>query len=173
MLLFQTMKSKITDKGFDLLFSFFAENEQIEYQTPHQLIPQSSDENCVAACVQMILADFEIEYPQSYLASALETGGGAYPSKIPYVLNEFGIDVFQWKKDLIIADLAAALENGFAVVSVRRKSAKFGHSVIADAIIDNTIQLRDPLPIGQGKSYAVALKTFTEVWLKSGVIYAK
>ena len=76
------MKSKITDKGFELLFSFFAENEQIAYQTSHELIAQSSDENCVAACVQMILADVGIEYPQNYLASALETSGGAFPSKI-------------------------------------------------------------------------------------------
>ena len=132
------------DKGFELLFSFFAENEQIEYQTPHSLISQSSDENCVAACVQMILSDFGIEYPQSYLASALETGGGAYPSKIPYVLNEFGIDVFQWEKDLTITDLSAVLESGFAVVSVQRKNTKFGHSVIADAIIDDTISVARP-----------------------------
>ncbi len=139
---------EVFDKGFELLFSFFTENEQIEYRTPHSLISQSSDENCVAACVQMILADFEVEYPQSYLASALETSGGAYPSKIPHVLNEFGVDVFQWKKDLTIADLSAALENGFAVVSVKRKNTKFGHSTIADAIIKDTIQLRDPLPLG-------------------------
>ncbi len=74
---------------------------------------------------------------------------------------------------MTIADLSATLENGFAVVSVKRKNTKFGHSIIADAIIENTIQLRDPLPVGQGKSYAVALEIFIKVWLNSGVIYAK
>jgi len=42
-----------------------------------------------------------------------------------------------------------------------------------DAIIGDKIQLRDPLPMGQGKSYAVTSETFMEVWLKSGVIYVK
>ena len=167
------MKSKITDKGFELLFSFFAENEQIEYQTPHELISQSSIDTCVAACMRMILTDFEIRIPESYLASALETDDGAYPSRVPNVLNALGIDVYQFQRDLTIADLSAALEKGFAIVSVQRKNTKFGHSVIADAIIDDTIRLRDPSPLGQGKSYAVALETFTEVWLKSGVIYVK
>ena len=162
-----------SDKGFELLFSFFAQNEQIEYQTPHELISQSSVDTCVAACLGMILADFGFRFPESYLASALETSGGAYPLKVPNVLNEFGVDVYQWKKDLTIADLSAALENGFALVSVKRKNVEFGHSIIADAIINNEIRLRDPLPLGQGKSYAVALETFTEVWLKTGVIYVK
>lgn len=167
------MKKKTSLKGIEMVFSFFDESEQIPYQTPHSLISQTSDENCVAACVQMILADFEIEYPQTYLASALETGGGAYPSKIPDVLKEFGVNVFQWKKDLTVSDLSAALDSGFAVASVQRRNTKFGHAIIADAIIDNTIRLRDPLPIGQGESYAVALETFTKVWLKTGVVYAK
>ena len=92
------MKSKITDKGFELLFSFFAENEQIEYQTPYELIPQSSIDTCVAACMRMILASFEIRIPESYLASALETDDGAYPSRVPNVLNALGIYVYQWKK---------------------------------------------------------------------------
>ena len=122
------MKSESEDKGFELLFSFFAENEQIEYQSPHELIPQTSLDTCVAACLRMILADFEIRIPESYLASALETNDGAYPSRVPNVLNALGIDVYQWKKDLTVADLSAALEKGFAIVSVQRKNAIFGHS---------------------------------------------
>jgi len=61
------MKSQYTDKGLEILFSFFAENEQLPYQTPHKLIPQYNDDSRVAACVQMILSDFGIEEPQSYL----------------------------------------------------------------------------------------------------------
>ncbi|HSK72546.1 MAG TPA: cysteine peptidase family C39 domain-containing protein [Pyrinomonadaceae bacterium] len=161
------------DKGFELLFSFFSESEQIEYHSPHELIPQTSIYTCVSACVRMILADFDIYFPESYIASALETSGGAYPSKVPAILNEFGVEVYQWKNDLTIADLSAALENGFAIVSLKRENTKFGHSLIADAIINDAIRLRDPLPLGQGKSYAVALETFMKVWLRSGVVYVK
>ncbi|CAN5196658.1 hypothetical protein BH20ACI1_BH20ACI1_01200 [soil metagenome] len=162
-----------TNKGFELLFPFFAESEQIAYQTPHKLISQSNDDSCVAACVQMILSDFDIYESQSYLASALETRRGAFLSKVPSVLREFEITVFQWQKNLTLTALLNSLESNSAIVSLQRKNTKFGHSVIADAIIDNIIGLRDPLPMGQGKSYAVALETFVEVWLKSGIIYVK
>jgi hypothetical protein len=67
------MKLKITHQGIDELFSFFDETEQIPYQSPHKLIAQFNSDTCVAACARMILADFGIEAPESYLASALET----------------------------------------------------------------------------------------------------
>lgn len=168
------MKLKITLKGVDLIYSFFAEAEQIPYQTPYKIIGQFSDETCVAACVQMILSDSGINVPQSYAASALDTKGGAYLSNVPQVLNDFGLkSVYEWKQNLSFTDLSAALKNGRAIVSLQRENAKFGHSVIADAIIGDKIQLRDPLPIGQGKSYAVRQQNFTNVWLKRGVIYVK
>lgn len=160
-----------TDKGFEFLFTFFEESQQIEYQTPHLLFPQLNDETCVAACVQMILSDFGIFQPQSFLISELETNRGAFLSKVPQVLEEFDVKGFVWKKDLEITDLSNALKTNPSIVSLRRKNANFGHAVIADAIINDTIGLRDPLPIGQGKSYAVKLKTFQEVWLESGIIY--
>ena len=74
---------------------------------------------------------------------------------------------------MTISDLSKAVENGRSIVSLQRKDAKFGHSVIADDIIDGKVRLRDPLPTGQGKSYAVSLENFSDVWLKSGVIYVK
>ena len=156
-----------------MFFSFFDESERTPYQTPHTLISQSSNDACVPACVQMVLADFGIEYPQNYLASALETRRGAFLSKVPGVFGEFDVFNFHWRKNLTLTDLMNVLGDGFAIVSVQRKNAKFGHSVIVDAIINNTVRLRDPLPMGQGKSYAVALEIFLEVWLKSGVIYVK
>lgn len=166
------MKIKITVKGIDLLFSFFDENEQIPYQTPHQLIAQLSDDTCVAACVRMILADLDIDAPESYLASALETKRGAFLSKVPEVLTEFGGETgYQWKTGLTIDDLSKAINQGCATVFLQRGNSKFGHALIVDDIIGLEIRLRDPLPIGQGKSYAVLLETFTEAWLKSGVIY--
>ena len=168
------MKIKITVKGIDSLFSFFAESEQLPYQTPHRLIAQFSRDTCVAACARMILADFGIDAPESYLASALETDGGAYLSKVPQALKTFGLNVnFEWKKTLTIAELSKFLKHGRAIVFLQRKNEEFGHSVIADDIIDEEIRLRDPLPRGQGKSYAVTLEKFSSVWLKSGVVYVK
>lgn len=155
------MKLKFTVKGIDSLFSFFDESEQMPYSSPHNLIGQINDDACVAACARMILADFGINAPESYLASALETKRGAYLSKVPRVLKEFGLkDNYEWRKTLTISDLSKAVENGRSIVSLQRKDAKFGHSVIADDIIDEKVRLRDPLPTGQGKSYAVSLENF-------------
>ena len=163
------MKSKITDKGFELLFSFFAENEQIEYQTSHELIPQYSDDTCVAACMRMILSDFGIYAPESYIASALETSNGAFLSNAPKVFEEFGLSQkYEWRKDLSLADLSKALEQGNAIVSVKRRGEIFGHALVIDAIFESEIRLRDPLPRNEGKSYAVTIETFSEVFFRKG-----
>ncbi|MGI8638874.1 MAG: cysteine peptidase family C39 domain-containing protein [Pyrinomonadaceae bacterium] len=168
------MELKIKVKGIDSLFSFFAESEQIAYQSPHELIAQINDDACVAACARMLLADFGIDATESYLASALETEGGAYLSKIPQALKAFGLNKnYEWRNDLTIAELSKSLKRECAAVSLQRKNAKFGHSVIVDDIITDEIRLRDPLPLGQGKSYAVSIEKFSDVWLKSGVIYVK
>ena len=168
------MKIKLTVKGIDSLFSFFDENEQTPYLTPYKLIPQFSKDTCVAACARMILADFGINAPESYLASALETDGGAYLSRVPQTLKTFGLNVsFEWRKNLTIAELSEFLNYGRAIVFLQRVNEEFGHSVIADDIIGEEIRLRDPLPRGQGKSYAVSLEKFSSVWLKSGVVYVK
>ncbi len=168
------MKIKITVKGIDSLFSFFDESEQIAYQTPHKLIAQLNADSCVAACARMILADFGVDAPESYLASALETKRGALLSKLPSVLKDFGAKHnYEWRKNLTLTDLSKAAEHRCAVVSLQRKNAEFGHSVIVDGIIDEEIRLRDPLPTGQGKSYAVSLEKFSDVWIKSGVIYVE
>jgi len=168
------MKIKITVKGIDSLFSFFDENEQMPYSPAHKVIAQFNEDTCVAACARMILADFGINAPESYLASALETESGAFLSKVPQVLKDFGVKSnYEWRNKLTIADLSEAVKYGRAIVLLQRKNAKFAHALIVDDIINAGIRLRDPLPIGQGKSYAVSLETFTEVWLKSGVIYVK
>ncbi len=168
------MKLKTKVKGIDSLFSFFVESEQRPYLSAHKLIAQFNTDTCAAACARMILADFGVDAPESYLASALETESGAFLSKVPEVLKQFGgKSIYEWRNNLTIADLSEAVKTGRAIVLLQRVNAKFAHALIVDDIIDAEIRLRDPLPIGQGKSYAVSLKTFTEVWLKSGVIYVK
>ncbi len=158
-----------TDKGFELLFSFFAENEQIEYQTPHELVPQNSDDTCVAACVRMILNDFGIFAPESYIASALETSDGAFLSQSPQTLKDFSLSqIYEWRKDLNLSDLSKSLKQGNAIVSVKRKGEIFGHALVVDAIFDSEIRLRDPLPRNEGQSYAVTVETFSEVFFRNG-----
>lgn len=160
---------RTTDKGFELLFSFFAENEQIEYQTPHELVPQNSDDTCVAACVRMILNDFGIFAPESYIASALETSDGAFLSQSPQTLKDFGLSqIYEWRKDLNLSDLSKSLKQGNAIVSVKRKGEIFGHALVVDAIFDSETRLRDPLPRNEGQSYAVTVETFSEVFFRNG-----
>lgn len=163
------MKSESEDKGFEFLFSFFDETDQIQYQSPHELIPQFNDDSCVAACVRMILADYGIYVPESYLASALETSDGAFLSKTPEILEDVGsLSKFEWRNDLSLADLNAALKQASAVVSVKRKGEIFGHALVIDAIFGNEIRLRDPLPRYEGKSYAVLIEKFSEVFFRKG-----
>lgn len=121
------MKIKMTVKGIDSLYSFFAEGEQMPYQTPYNLIAQFSKDTCVAACARMILADFGVDAPESYLASDLETDGGAYLSRVPQTLKTFGLNVnFEWRKNLTITELSKFLKHGRAIVFLHRKNEKFG-----------------------------------------------
>lgn len=65
----------------------------------------------------MILADFGIDAPESYLASALETESGAFLSDVPKVLIEFSGKInYEWKNKLTIADLSKWVRNGRAIV---------------------------------------------------------
>lgn len=160
---------KSTEKGIESLFSFFEESEQSIYQTPRELIPQFNDDSCVAACVRMLLADFGIDAAESYLASALEISNGSLLSKAPQILEDFGLpQKYQWRKNLTLADLSVALQTGSAIVSVKRRGAIFGHALVVDAIFNDEIRLRDPLPKNQGKSYAVAVEKFSEVFFRNG-----
>ena len=96
---------------------------------------------------------------------------------MPNVLKEFGLTrSFKWRKKLTFDELTEAVKRGRAVVSVKRKGDLFGHALVIDDIINNEVRARDPLPLGQGKSYAVKIERFLEAWLRAadtgtGVIY--
>lgn len=161
------MNADFVDKGYEMLFSFFKESKQISYQTSKQIIPQFNDDSCVAACVRMILADHGIYAPESYVASALEISEGVFLSKAPDVLEKFGLsEKFEWRTDLRLFDLNKALEKESAIVSVKREGEIFGHALVLDAIFENEIRLRDPLPRNKGKSYAVLIEDFSEVFFR-------
>lgn len=153
------------DKGIEAIFSFFDEAEQKPYFSPFPVIAQFNEDSCVAACARMILAEFDIEQPESWVASALATQGGALLSKLPKVLNEdFALPrKYEWRNNLSFEDLVQGTERARAVVSVKRKGEDFGHALVIDRIINEEVRLRDPLPIGLGRSYAVTVDTFLEV----------
>ncbi len=89
----------------------------------------------------MILADFGIDAPESYLASALETKSGAFLSNVPKVLKDFGgKPAYKWRNNLTIADLSEAVKNGRAIVLLQRGNAKFAHALIVDDIINAEIR---------------------------------
>lgn len=173
------MKIKGKEKGLESIFSFFESKDQKPYNSPFAVFGQNNKDSCVAASIKMILNDAGIKKPESYIISTLETGGGAYLSKSPQILAEFGLTTkFIWKNDLTFEQLKESLGQYKSMVSVKVKGADFGHALIIDAIIDGEIRLRDSLPVGQGKSYAVSIEKFKEVWLRenntgSGIIYDK
>jgi hypothetical protein len=127
----------------------------------------------------MRLNDIGVKLPESYISSALETQGGAYLSKAPEILFEFGFPIkLVWKNNLSFPEFKELSAQHQAIVAVKQRGASFGHAIIVDGIIDNEVMIRDSLPVGQGKSYAVSAEKFKEVWLRenntgSGVIYDK
>lgn len=175
----EIVKIKGQEKGIENIFSFFEGKHQKQYASPFSKFGQSNKDSCVAASVKMLLNDADIQESESYIASALETRGGAYLSKVPQVLTIFGLKTnFVWKNDLTFEQLKESLQQNISIVSIIREDADFGHALVIDAIIDGDVRFRDPLPVGQGKSYAVSIEKFKEVWLREnnkgiGVVYDK
>jgi hypothetical protein len=171
------MINRDKQKGFETIFPFFEFIKQKPYQTEFELIGQSHKDSCLAAVIKMLLSDFRISQPEAYISSVLEMKDGAYLSKVPSVLSEFGLDLnFKWRTNLTFEELKTAVINQRAIVSVKRVRTNFGHALIIDAIIDGEVRLRDPLPLGIGRSYAVSIEDFKNFWLRNdglgiGVIY--
>ena len=120
----------------------------------------------------MILQDDGIEIPESYLRSILKTDWtGTDLREIPKALKFIGA-----KHDYIFARLDAIeeLKNKSqqfpSIAAVKVASAIDYHTVLIDEISDDFVCVRDPLPLGQGKSYKIKTDEFTAAWLqkKSG-----
>lgn len=150
-------------KGF-----FFTDEENFPYEPAGASIGQTQDYSCVAASTRMILSDNDIDLPEAFLRNALETNEtGTALSKTVKLLNDeikSGQYIFNRKTDF--ETLRASVEKGSAIVNVRRESLV--HSLIVDKIEDDMVFLRDPLPVGKGKAYAVSVQTFQKRWLISG-----
>jgi hypothetical protein len=162
------MESNGKQKGIKSHSSFFGADEQKPYQSSFKLFGQMNEDSCVAAATKMLLSDFGIEQPEAFLSSALEIDNGIYLAKVPKVLQEFGLpEKFKWRNDLTFELLKKAVQSECAIVSVKHPNSKYRHALIIDAILNGEVKLRDSLPLGVGKSYAVLVENFKKVWLRA------
>lgn len=114
----------------------------------------------------MLLVDAGIEQPEAFIRDALKSNEGAFLSLVPETLSAFGLPTkYEYRRDLTIEQLRAAINGHSAIVYVAKLGEIFGHALVADEITDDWIGLRDPLPINLGRAYGVALAEFLQLWL--------
>lgn len=158
---------KITGKG-----GIFAAYETFPYYPKGGLLGQIKEESCAAAVCRMILQDEDIEIPEAYLRSVLETDRtGTDLSQIPKALEIFGAKqkyVFVSLKSL---DKLRETSRQFPAVAAVRVDNNVYHVILVDKISGDFVFVRDPLPVGQGKSYKIKTDVFTAAWIqkKTGV----
>ena len=154
---------------------FFAAVDTYPYQTRGVLIGQITDESCVPACVRMLLLD---EFPhladdyrlsESFLRNALETTNkGSSVAGVPAVLRDMGtIRTYAFLVGVTLVELRKATRAGAAMAILRTTSPQSAHVVLVDEVTETTVAVRDPLPLGRGSVYAVALSEFMAVWANS------
>ncbi len=146
---------------------FFAEYDILPYRPHGVVLGQGNADSCVAACCRMLLADYDIEAPEAYLRDALEVNGGAWLSKVPAALAAFGISPsYQYRNDLLLDDLREAVQWGTAIAYLARPDSRAGHAILVEAIEEEFLAVRDPLPENLGKAYRVRLADFERLWLR-------
>jgi hypothetical protein len=156
--LFEPFASGGRAKGY-----FFITEKIFDYTPAGKLSGQSSDYSCVAGAARMILRDNGIDLPEAYLRAELKTTKEGTPlSHVAGVLTEEIGNKYVFRGKMKFDDLKSALEKGSAIVNVR--AGGLVHSVVIDKIEDGKVNLRDPLPVGIGKAYAVTEETFTRYW---------
>lgn len=132
---------------------------------------QVTNDACVPAVCRMLIFDRspqlerDINFSESYLRHFLNTDSeGSAVSSIPKALQLADIDTYEFRDDLTLAQLREAVVRGFAVVSVRGKSAGW-HVLIVEQITREWVALRDSLPENKGSSYLLSLGDFKTAWL--------
>ncbi len=126
---------------------------------------QMHDDSCVAACARMLAADVGLDFPESYLRDLLKIEEGGYLSDLPATLQTIGVPTrYEYRRDVTLAALQQALQAGAAVVYLE-KPVTGGHAVVAEAIAEELVTVRDPLPIGEGRGYQVHQQDFPKFWV--------
>ena len=146
---------------------FFIQARIFDYVPVGAVFGQGAQDSCVAACCRMLLHDSGIETAESYLRAALKLDQGSYLSQVPDVLRDFEAkQEFVYRNDLTLDDLRDVVRSSPAMAFVKRASDRAGHALLVDAISEDQVFLRDPLPLGSGKAYRVSVSDFVQVWLR-------
>lgn len=141
----------------------FPPDLRIPYDPPGVFYQQMQPGSCVAASSRMILEDFGIEMPESYIRDVMgvDAEDGGTIKNIPQGLQKLGLDdpPYVYKENLTINDLETATKKGPVVVSVKLSGGGF-HALVVDSIQDGIVYIRDPA----GSTYGVPLQDFLNGW---------
>ncbi len=144
---------------------FFHDVETFPVVARGALYGQMNPDSCVAACARMIAADAGIEIPESYLRGLLKIEDGGYLSDLPNALQAMGLPShYEYRRDLTFAALRETVQLG-SVVAYLKNVQGSGHAVVLEAITDDFVTVRDPLPRGEGRAYQVRHEDFLRFWL--------
>lgn len=144
---------------------FFSEFETFPVVARGALYGQMNADSCVAACARMMAADAGIDLPESYLRGLLKIEDGGYLSELPNALQAIGlISRYEYRRDLTFVALQEAVRVGSAVAYLENPQ-RSGHAVVIEAITDEFVTVRDPLPRGEGRAYQVRHADFLRFWL--------
>lgn len=146
---------------------FFMQARIFAYAPSGVVFGQGAQDSCVAACCRMLLHDYGIEQAEAYLREALNLDEGSYLSQVPATLQTFGLaQEFVYRNDLTLDELKLAVQRDTALAFVKRAQDMAGHALLVDEITTNRVALRDPLPLGMGRTYRVPVSDFVRVWLR-------
>lgn len=152
---------------------FFAAADTTPYQPSGVILGQETEDSCVAACCRMLLLDHlpearsDYRFSESFLRTALGTSReSAGISLIPTILRSLGLtEEYVYRRDLTIEELREYVNLHPVVTVIRAVVGETFHALIIEALEDNFIAVRDPLPVGAGSAYLVSLSLFSSRWL--------
>ena len=155
---------------------FFATRVTFPYLPEGVLYGQATEDSCVPACTRMLLHDLlpdaeeRIEYSESYLRIVFKTDrSGTRMKAVPAVLSQAGILDYVYRADLQLAELKLALQKASAIVRLSGSNLSEGHAVIVDAIENDLVAIRDPLPSNAGSAYRIRLTDFLPAWIPAAL----
>lgn len=153
---------------------FFAAADTQPYQPSGIVLGQETPDSCVAACCRMLLFDHlpvrrqDYRYAECFVRTALETDqNGGVITLIPETLRQFGLpDEYVFYRGLTVEKLRELAVAKPVIALVQPDPAGKLHALLVDLVSDREVALRDPLPIGYGTAYRLALPVFLTCWLR-------
>lgn len=150
----------------------FTIDEVFSYDGAPRVFGQAHWDSCVAACCKMLLNDKKIPESDIRVAVKVVKDEGASIRDAPDALKQLGASVgFRYETKLSLDELRVATSIGPAMISIKTPiTGTSSHAVIVDAVSDNYVLIRDPLPQGEGSAYKITHATFQQAWKGKAVI---